>query len=495
MNKALLLAVIIFIVKISFGQNTTMFNDTILPFGSGAYTIEGICQDDSFYYMLGGVNNYQPKWNLMVLKMDKNGVLIDKKKFEDSLLYYAAYPYNSIELNNNSIIYCTTITDTAQKVNGMIMCLNKHSLDTLWTKIYLHPDTSSILSISDNKSVLTAIKATPDNCYILTGNYRAVGSLYSYLMKIDSVGNTLWTKTYSMYYSFYNIQLAPDSGYYIPCTYNNTVLNLIKVDKNGEFKWNVSINSNSNPSYPMAISLSNNGNISISSSYWYDLTNNLRGITISNINPTTKTLVWEKNYILYQNFIGMTLHQAMGLEILSDGSIVVSGTLAKTSADLKGFIFKLNSNGDSLWTKTYDFGNPIYDDCQLNDVIVCDDGGFMGVGFFWSHLVSVNDAAWMFKTDANGVVGWEASTPLSVQKLNVWPNPASDYTKINIGQALNETSEIIIYNSLGQIVETLSFQKQQREIVVNLQGFKAGVYYFELRTNNKIIGTGKFIKE
>lgn len=497
MKKSLLLAVIIFIVKISFGQITTMFNDTLLPFGVGAYANRTICEDDSFYYV-GGVyyNGIIPVNQYFITKLDENGDVCQKRTYFDTTAHYHADPYNSMLIDNNKIISCIITENVSQyEIKSKVIAIDKNTLDTIWTRTYPHPDTASIQSNADKFSDLTAIKTTPDNCYILTGNYMTAGNERSYLMKIDSVGNTLWTKTYSSYYTFFFLQIAIDSGFYIPCTYNGSVLKLLKVDKYGNYKWNANINSNSNPSYPLAVALQPNGNIAVTSAFWYDLTNSLRGITVSSINPITKSLVWEKNYIIYKDFVGITLHQAMGVETLSDGSIIVSGTVQKDGGR-KGVILKLNSNGDSLWTKTYDFGTHYNDNdrCQLNDLLVCNDGGFMGVGFFWDK--NSNDVAWMFKTDSNGVVGFESPKANGENiKCIIWPNPASDYTKINIGQALNQTSEIIIYNSLGQKVKTYNLQKQQQEIEINLQDFKVGLYYFELRTSDKIIGTGRFIKE
>ncbi len=496
MKKFVLLSVILFIVNISLAQFATMFNDTLRPFGDGAYANRTICTDDSFYYV-GGVyyNGTIPVNQYFITKLDNHGNVKNKNTYFDTTVHLHADPYNSMVNCNNKIYVCLTTENTAQyEIKSKVLAINKHTLDTIWTRTYPHPDTSSILTNADKFSDLTAIKSTPDSAFILAGNYMSAGSLRSYLMKIDSLGDVLWTKTYSNYSGFYDIGISPDSSFYLPCTRNN-MPKLIKVDKSGLYKWEVGFNSNSNPSYPISVSAINSVYVVVSSSYWYDLTNNLRGVTVSKINTITKSLSWEKNYILFHNFTGITLHQAMGVETLSDGSIIVSGTVSKTGADRNGVILKLNSNGDSLWTKTYHFGNPNYDDCQLNDLIVTDDGGFMGVGFIWSQVPNQNDVAWMFKTDKNGVVGFEASASLSIQKLKVWPNPASDYTKITIGQALNETSEIIIYNSLEQIVETISVHKQQQEIEINLHDFKVGLYYLELRTVNKIIGTGKLIKE
>jgi hypothetical protein len=424
--------------------------------------------------------------------MDNQGNELLKTTYFDTTVDYHADPYNSMVINKNELITCLIMDNVSQyEVKSKVISVDKHTLDTLWTKTYPHPDTASIMSSADKYSTLTAIKATPDNSYILTGNYMTAGNERSYLMKIDSVGNILWTKTYNSYYTFFSLQIAPDSGFYIPCTYNGYMLKILKVDKNGNYKWDENINSNPNPTYPLAVALQQNGNIAVTSSFWYDLTNNLRGITVSSINPITKSLVWEKNYILYENLAGITLHQAMGLEILPDGSFIVSGTVQKDGGR-KGFIFKLNSNGDSLWTKTYDFGTHYNnnDRCQLNDLISTDDGGFFGVGFFWDK--TSNDVAWMFKTDANSIVGFENSK-FESSMFNAYPNPATDFVKIEFNSQKSNILNYKIYNSQGKMV--LSEIVLTNDFTVNIKDFASGVYFIEATTSSGERVVEKFVKE
>jgi len=498
MKRLFLLSVIILIANISFAQfnNNTMLNDTLRPFGKGAYALDGICQDDSFYYMLGGVNNYQPKWNLMVLKMDKNGVVVNKKKFNDSLLYYAAYPYNSMVKQNSKILFCTTIRDTSNFVNGMIMCLNKHTLDTIWTKIYPHPDTANIITLADNYSVLTAIKSTPDNNYILAGNYMRAGSARSYLMKIDSLGNVIWTKAYDDVTYLYDIENDIDGGFLFINPLGNNVNKLAKTDSLGVIIWQIQINSGmSGLGTPTGIKKSTNNTVVCGRTYTYDYVNDLIGVNIFKVDVISKQILWDKTYILYKSFGCITLHQAMGVETMPNGSIIVSGTLTKYGGDRLGFILKLNSNGDSLWTKTYHFGSPIYDDSQLNDILLCDDGGFMGVGFFSSEWASVNDAAWIFKTDSNGVVGWELPKAKgNSKKIKVWPNPASEIVNIEIKERLKRDGDIIIYNSLGMKVKKVSIISGKTNYKIQVDDLETGVYFYEIIGDEKIIGSGKFIK-
>ncbi len=155
---------------------------------------------------------------------------------------------------------------------------------------------------------------------------------------------------------------------------------------------------------------------------------------------------------------------------------------------------KVNSQGDSLWANYYNSPNCTWDDeLQLNDLIITNDGSFMGVGYqFFYNTGRV--MAWLFKTDANGTLGWNSSTPISEPILKVYPNPASTEITIQLTEKLKQEAEIIIYNSLGQIMTTMSLQKQQRKIKIDLRGIKEGAYFFKIISDVEIIGIGKFIK-
>ncbi len=495
MKKIFLLIASIFIVIMSFAQFDTMFNDTLRPFGDGAYTLKSICKDDSFKYILGGVNNYQPKWNLMILKQNKNGDIINKKKFYDSLLYYSAAPYNSILVKNNRILFCTTIRDSSNIVNGMIICLNKHSLDTIWTRIYPHPDTANILSLADKFSILTSIKSTPDNNYILTGNYMRAGSERSYLMKIDSLGNVIWTRAYDNVKNIYNLDVTPNENYAFVSKFGGTYFTI--TNSIGEILWHKKANSYIGSATLGDLKYTGNNCFVISTAYMYnnDMNNPLMGVNVYKINTINRDILWDKTFQLYSSLECITLHQAMGVETLANGNIIVTGTLTKHGGDRLGFILKLNSGGDSLWTRTYSYGTA-YDDSQLNDILLCDDGGFMGVGFFSSEWASVNDAAWMFKTDANGVIGWETPKPnADIEKIKVWPNPASEFVNIKFNESLQQNAEIIIYNSLGKEVKRERILKNKISLKLEIDNLENGVYFYEVVGEKGIIGKGKFVKE
>ena len=495
--------VVLFLLLISVqtkGQFTPAFNDTLLPFGIGSNNFDGICQDDSFYYVLGGTNNYDPVWGNMVLKLDRSFNVVSKRKYLDTLWERHDYPYNTVVVNENQIVHCPQITknpNTPFTVYGQIIALNKNSLDTLWTKVIEHPDTAYVnLPNAIIFSDLTSIKETPDKGYILTGNYNLQCSgadKRSFLLKIDSLGNVEWRRTYNQFYTFFDIEIAADSGFFVPCTLNDLNMILVKFDKNGVYQWKTSINSNSNPSYPIDFTIQGNFGI-VSSVFWYDVTNGDRALNVSKINLNMHTVIWERNYYLYKSIECIGLHQAIGVETLSDGSIIVNGTLEKYGSDKSAYILKLNSNGDSLWTKTYRFKNSNSTRSQLNDLLLCDDGGFLGVGYY-SPSPGSNSSAWLFKTDANGVLGFESSRVES-SRFKVFPNPAHDYTTLSYPCKFANLSYSII-DIQGKIIQTVPLTTSDdintNEVLLNLTGLDKGTYQIIVKTSNLTLWSEKLV--
>jgi hypothetical protein len=486
----------LFFFAFVYGQ--AQFNDTLKVF-EGSTNFDCICSDDSFYYALGGANNAEPRWNNIIVKLDKNFNIQAKRKFIDTTYNNANYPYNSMLVDGSKVIFCPQISVNINgwaKILSKIVALNKHTLDTIWSVTIVHPDT--LIASQGNLHVfsdLTSIKTTLDRGYILTGNYdkNCVSSdKRSFLLKIDSAGNVQWRRTYNEYYTFFDIEIAQDSGYFVPSGLNGTnAIQLVKFDRNGNFEWRTRAMYNPMAGYPLSLSVYDSQYAFISSYFLYDTDNFYLGVNVSKVDLSSKALIWEKNFILYKTVESITLHEAMGVEALPDGSIVVSGTLRQYGADNRAFIFKLNSNGDSLWTKTYNFKNTTTARCQLNDLLVCEDDGFLGVGFDYNYSPST---AWMFKTDANGTIGWE-KTAAELVEAKVYPNPATDYVTIELPENLPQNAELKLYNALGQMVFQRSLNKGEKAIKLDLKGFEIGAYFFEIIGEDGVLGSGKFVKE
>jgi hypothetical protein len=125
--------------------------------------------------------------------------------------------------------------------------------------------------------------------------------------------------------------------------------------------------------------------------------------------------------------------------------------------------------------------------------MVCEDGGFLGVGFDYNYSPTT---AWLFKTDANGVVGWEEHPPMAEHfEAKVFPNPARDAVTIEMPENLPQNTELKLYDALGQLVLEQQIAKGMQQVQISLKGLEHGVYFFELVNDEVVIGNGKVVKE
>lgn len=84
----------------------------------------------------------------------------------------------------------------------------------------------------------------------------------------------------------------------------------------------------------------------------------------------------------------------------------------------------------------------------------------------------------------------------NVKHLTNYPNPFNAETKFNFSLNKNGFTRIIIYNSLGQKVESLINQYKSvglHSINFNFFNLNSGTYYYLLELDNNIIETNKFI--
>ena len=125
-----------------------------------------------------------------------------------------------------------------------------------------------------------------------------------------------------------------------------------------------------------------------------------------------RTLVWKLNSngdsifakpVYSINDTGSTGFMA---KWLPDGSIIAVGAVWHTGPNHQYFLAKLDSLGNVLWKKTY--GGPWREECWSVDLAL--DGGFILGGYKFledENNPDPNADGWIIKTDANGNVQWQ----------------------------------------------------------------------------------------
>jgi hypothetical protein len=79
-------------------------------------------------------------------------------------------------------------------------------------------------------------------------------------------------------------------------------------------------------------------------------------------------------------------------------------------------------------------------------------------------------------------------------KIIVYPNPFDDYTNLEFTRSNAENVDLFVYNSIGQLLVVID-DIINGKVKVNRNNLPGGVYYFQLKSDKRILGTGKFILE
>ena len=258
-----------------------------------------VVKQDSGYGL--SMLSYDTIQKICVIDIDNNGLIVKKNCWSvNSTSSIYQYPGNSfIKSNDSNYLIASVRMDTSGVIQGLLNKVSSETLDTIWTRTYTHPDTAAALQPgADIFNAFTAIRQTLDGGFIITGMYNpncnTNGDRRAYLLKIDSIGDVEWIRKYPTITSLYNIELAPDSGFYFPCVYNNT-LRAVKTDKLGNIEWTVVVNNQQQPSVPMDLVIADSNYLYVASSYSYELIYYDDAIVLSKVDINTHTEVWEKN--------------------------------------------------------------------------------------------------------------------------------------------------------------------------------------------------------
>lgn len=85
-------------------------------------------------------------------------------------------------------------------------------------------------------------------------------------------------------------------------------------------------------------------------------------------------------------------------------------------------------------------------------------------------------------------VGLKDEENLNFEVLN-FPNPANDATTIVVGLKDASNFEVVIYNSIGQMVDTykVAGQTGANEINIDLSNFKSGIYFYNVKVGGSVV--------
>ena len=339
--------------------------------------------------------------------------------------------------------------------------------DTLWTKTY------------DAHSTCYSVQQTADSGYILAGSiligfYRDI-----YLIKTDSLGDTLWTRTYggAMGENTWSVQQNPDGGYIIAGSTEsfgagNFDIWLLKTDANGDTLWTKTYGGASWDYSFLVQQTPDSGYIIVGTTSSFAV--GYCDVWLLKTDAYGDT-IWTKTYG------GAQGDWARSVDQTSDGGYIITGNTNSFGAGYYDiYIIKTDTYGETIWTRTY--GGPDYEGSMF--VKQTPDHGYIIAGST-SSFGAGNSDIWLLKVepDTSGIV--ERRTVELYHSLPVVsPNPAKTYFTI---QSSRPAQRIEIYNTLGQLIREETLKEGNETQKISLNDIVTGVYFLKIQNETKII--------
>jgi len=262
--------------------------------------------------------------------------------------------------------------------------------DTLWTKTYgtYHYDYPS------------CVHQTNDGGYIIFGETDSFDPNFfeGWLIKTNSSGDTLWTKhlgDYAYYFVEDGIVLSGGGYVFVGSTKISAAdpedIWLVKTDSDGDTIWTKTFGG---PDHDIANSIcrtSDGGFIigGVTKSFgegdydaWLIRTN------------ADGNLVWTKTYGDAASNLASDVKQT------DDGGFIIAGSTEESNHYHNAWLVKTDYNGDTLWTRKW--GGDEHDGAM--SVVQTSDGGYVWTGYI--KISTFNQDLWVFKADLNGNPQW-----------------------------------------------------------------------------------------
>ncbi|NNL21186.1 MAG: T9SS type A sorting domain-containing protein [Ignavibacteriaceae bacterium] len=435
--------------------------------------------------------------------------------------------YEVLETSDGGYIIAGLTNSFGAGANDIYLIKTNANGDTIWTRTYGSPGNESAYSVFE----------TSDGGYVIAGKKTEAGQSYSdaYIIKTNSSGDTLWTRTYGNGNTdeINSIIQTEGDDYYIMLGNTrsfgpgNSSIYFLEVSPAADSVWEDYFGGNAND-YGQEIIETNDGYVFIGSS---------ANFGAGSFDAWIVSIDWDYNILWSQTIGGDQSDDGYSIQQTTNNDFIGAGrTSSFGPGDFSFLIFRLNSIGDSLWVKVY--GGTERDECK--SIRQSNDGGFIAAGST-NSFGSGNRDWYIVRTDANGDSIWTktlggvtddechsviptsdggyilsgstksfgaggadvwlvklAPDPTSINEKHTvtnfslsqnYPNPFNPTTKISFTIAESGFTSLKVYDVLGnEVANLISEEKPAGEYEFDFNGsdLTSGIYFYQLKTGNYI---------
>lgn len=444
----------------------------------GAYndgSFEGVATPDNGYAIIGNSYSYGAGlYDVYLIKLGSAGNVIWSKTYGGA---ETDQGYSIDNTDDGGFILTGTTRSFGHGERDVYLIRTDASGDTLWSKYFgggLDDQARSVRVISDNG-------------FIICGTTDSYGHGYSdlYLIRTDSLGDTIWTRAYGGAggESGSAVRETMDGGFIAIGSTGSfgegySSVYVVRVDADGDSLWAYTYGG-ARADNGYTVELTGDGGFLLAggtASFGAGYTDGYLVKIDSNGN-----VVWEKTYGGTMDDRIYSICQAM------DGTIMLTGSTESFGAG-KGdiYVVKTNPVGDVISTHTYggnktDYGRMIFQEAATNYILVGESYSYSAGGSD-VYVVKLDGASTPIYEDDPNLL------PTDFELAQNYPNPFNMSTSIEYVLPRHSSVSLTIFNILGQAVHEWYFESQHAGVHLvrwdgddNYGGETAsGIYFYRL---------------
>jgi len=458
--------------------------------GSKFGIVLGHTQDQGF--LIGGIQLTQDKTNFYFLKVDSNGNILNKQSYPNAGHLEGVSFDLTKSYNRNFLMTGLYNADSTTPLQGILMKLNGIG-DTLWTKRLKHTHDAGYTSIARSKF---------DSTYVMTGFKKDSNNLFNaYVRKISANGKKIWDLELPIdsHNVLFDITPTKDSNYLATgmrqkndfgVQKDGLDLLIAKIGADGTLIWKKSWDSLGTERAHKIIPAHDDGYVI----YGTKADTGFFGFGAQSHNLFVKI---DKNgkQLYYDTFSITTDDSDQNIIPIQPNHYITSSLSEFTMKGVEGSflapeLHKLNEKGQVIWQKPRAIQNKNF---IPFDLIQVKKNKFALTG-------SIREAAYNYAVlivfDSLGNVSSVAPLDENRQlKIDLYPNPVHSTLnlKIPVDKKHNFPYKFVIMNSAGQKLRSIPIRSTIQKLNVN--ALKAGNYIYLLTNEQKVLDSGVIVKQ